>query len=107
MRALLKSILLSVSLLFLLPRRTAQACGFYVFPGEYRFWLLQPDLTNEADLAPFFFASTELYGLDLSSAKEPYLQQNIDEWHGAVKGESHQSRYRFAAERHHTAAVLR
>jgi hypothetical protein len=47
-------ILFSSCILLLLPKKTAQACGFMVAPGEFRFWLMQPDLTNESDLTPFF-----------------------------------------------------
>jgi hypothetical protein len=71
-----------------IPKRTAKACGFYVSPGEYRFWLLQPDLTNQYDLTPFFFASGYLYRSDMRIAKETYFDQNIDEWHKEIKGKA-------------------
>lgn len=71
----------------LLPKRTAQACGFYVSPGEYRFWLLQPDLTNEPDLTPFYFASGYLYK-DMNAVKETYREENIGEWFRELKGKA-------------------
>ncbi len=88
MKAFRKSTLLFVSLLSFLPKRTAQACGFYVWPGEYRFWLLQPDLTAEADLTPFFFASTYLYKQDINAAKETYVQENINQWYHQTDGKA-------------------
>jgi hypothetical protein len=71
---------------FLIPKSTADACGFWVSAGEYRFWILQPDLTNEPDLTPFFFASTHIYKGDLSAGKETYPEKNIDEWFAVIKG---------------------
>jgi hypothetical protein len=70
----------------LLPKRTAQACGFYVAPGEYRFWLLQPDITNQPDLTPFYFASGYLYRQDMNAAKETYIDENNEEWFREIKG---------------------
>lgn len=66
-------------LLLLIPKKVTNACGFYVLPGEYRFWLLQPDLTNQYDLTPFYFASTYLYK-SKENGDETYPQQNIREW---------------------------
>jgi hypothetical protein len=81
MKPLTRYILLLSSLLtVMIPQKMAQACGFYVWPGEYRFWLLQPDLTNQPDLTPFFFASTYLYRQDITAGQEAYQQQNIEEW---------------------------
>jgi hypothetical protein len=87
MTAFARCTLLSVSLIaFLLPKRTALACGFSAWPGEYRFWLLQPDLAPAADLAPFYFASTYLYHDDMTSAARPDISQNIDEWMAETGG---------------------
>jgi hypothetical protein len=87
MRPLVSYTLLFVSILaILLPKRAAKACGFYVSPGEYRFWLLQPDLTNQYDLTPFFFASGYLYRADMRLAKESYQEQNVDEWFKETNG---------------------
>ncbi len=73
-------------ILLLLPKEIVTACGFYVAPGEYRFWLLQPDLTNTPDLTPFFFASTYLYKGDQFAGSDVYLKQNIEEWYHEIKG---------------------
>jgi len=70
----------------LLPKRTARACGFYVAPGEYRFWLMQPDITNQPDLTPFYFASGYLYRQDMNAAKETYVAENNEEWFRELKG---------------------
>lgn len=86
MKALTRSILLSASLLFLLPKRTVQACGFWVYPGQYRFWLLQPDLTNEQDLTPFYFAASYLYNGDMNARIETWSDQNINEWFAELRG---------------------
>src|SRR5215212_1441472 len=87
MRPLRSFILASVSLVILfMPKRAARACGFFVGPGEYRFWLLQPDLTGQYNLTPFYFASTHLYKGDMWLAKESYPVQNIKEWSKEIKG---------------------
>lgn len=80
----MKCTLLFISVLFLLPQHTTQACGFYVYPGEYRFWLLQPDLTNEKDLTPFYFATNYLYKGNQYAGREVYAQQNVAEWYEAI-----------------------
>jgi hypothetical protein len=86
MKPLIRSTLLSVSLLLFIPKRTVQACGFWVYPGQYRFWLLQPDLTNEQDLTPFYFAASYLYHGDMNVRTETWPDQNINEWFTALKG---------------------
>lgn len=89
MRPLVSCTLLFVSVIAIfIPKRAAKACGFSVSPGEYRFWLLQPDLTNQYDLTPFFFASGYLYKSDMRIAKETYLQQNVEEWFKEIKGKA-------------------
>jgi hypothetical protein len=80
----MKCILLSISVFTLLPQHAARACGFYVYPGEYRFWLLQPDLTNERDLTPFYFAASYVYKGNQYAGREVYDEQNIDEWYEAI-----------------------
>lgn len=82
-------ILLTISILLLAaPKHLAKACGFFVFPGEYRFWLLQPDLAQERELTPFYFAATYLYRRDANSGKETYPQRNIEEWLEQVRKEA-------------------
>jgi hypothetical protein len=84
---LIRCIILFISLItFLFPKKTATACGMFIFPGEYRFWLLQPDLTNEADLTPFFFASTFLYKDDRYNVAQSSPDQNLEEWYAKVHG---------------------
>ena len=86
MKPLTRYILLFVSTLaIILPKRTARACGFIVYSNEYRFWLLQPDLTNEADLTPFFFGSKYLFLDDSYPVTEKYVQQNVQEWLTEIK----------------------
>ena len=86
MKPLRRSILLTGSLfLLLIPKQLVNACGFMVAPGEYRFWLLQPDLTNELELSPFFFASTYLYRGGENAWTQPYPQRNIEEWGDEVR----------------------
>jgi hypothetical protein len=76
---------LAVSLLIVLPKKVAQGCGFYVWPGYYRFWLLQPDLTNQKDLSPFFFATTYIYPGESPAENRPFhYDQNIQEWRELV-----------------------
>jgi len=87
MQLLMKCTILSVSMLtIVLPKRTAFACGIYVSGSEYRFWLLQPDITNEADLTPFYFSSTHLYKQDLYAGKEIWNEKNVQEWSAMVNG---------------------
>ncbi len=74
-------ILLTISLILVaVPKHLVNACGFMVAPGEYRFWLLQPDLTQEKELTPFFFASSYLYKGNEHGATETYPKENIEEW---------------------------
>jgi hypothetical protein len=88
-KPLTKYTILTVSLLVaLLPKRTAQACGFSVLPGEYRFWLLQPDLTNKDELTPFFFASTYLYKGNMNAGQLSYVDENIEEWYKETGGKA-------------------
>lgn len=68
------------ALMVLVPKSIINACGFWAEPGEYRFWLLQPDLTNTDELTPFFFASYYLYKGDMYAGGQPYILQNIEEW---------------------------
>jgi hypothetical protein len=87
MKPLTRYILLFASTLaILLPKRTARACGFWMPSNDYRFWLLQPDLTNEADLTPFFFGSRYLYDESTFPVTENYVQQNVQEWLTEIKG---------------------
>jgi hypothetical protein len=87
MRPLKLFTVLTISLMSILaPKRFATACGFYVFPGEYRFWLLQPDLANQKDLTPFFFATTYLYHGNLYAGEDDHDARNIDEWYRKLKG---------------------
>lgn len=89
MKLLTRYILLFASTLaILLPKRTARACGFWIPSNEYRFWLLQPDLTNEADLTPFFFGSRYLFVEGTFPVTEKYVQQNIQEWLTEIKGKA-------------------
>lgn len=74
-------IILSSIVCLLAPKKIARACGFYVYPGEYRFWLLQPDLTNTRDLSPFFFATSYLYYGAYEQLKNESVPVNIDEWY--------------------------
>jgi hypothetical protein len=73
-------------LIVFIPKKTAQACGFCVYSGEYRFWLLQPDIVNEPDLTPFYFASSYLYKGDMNAGDKPHEKQNIEEWMKVTKG---------------------
>src|ERR1700741_2047899 len=63
-----------------LPKSITNACGIAIEPGLYRFWLLQPDLTNKGDITPFFFATTYLYKDDWNAAERPHVALNTDEW---------------------------
>jgi len=65
----------------LLPKHFSQACGFWAAPGTYRFWLLQPDITREPDLSPFYFATSYLYEGGARPPKEVHLELNVEEWH--------------------------
>ena len=89
MKPLTRYILLFASTLaILLPKRTARACGFWIPSNDYRFWLLQPDLTNEADLTPFFFGSRYLYDEGAYPVTENYVRQNVQEWLTEIKGQA-------------------
>ncbi|NII29845.1 hypothetical protein HB364_32505 [Pseudoflavitalea sp. X16] len=71
---------LSVSFLLVAPKKIAQGCGFYMWPGEYRFWMLQPDLTNQKELSPFYLATSYLYPHTYQSMDNRHYGPNIEEW---------------------------
>src|SRR5215831_2702930 len=86
------TIILSSCFFLLLPKKIARACGFYVLPEEYRFWLMQPDIVNMPDLSPFYFSADYLFGGSTSDVldklDDPWHRVNVGEWysfaHGAV-----------------------
>lgn len=87
MKPLTRYILLFASMLaIILPKRTARACGFWIPSNDYRFWLLQPDLTNEGDLTPLFFGNRYLYVDGTVPVKENYVRQNVQEWLTEIRG---------------------
>lgn len=70
----------------LLPKKITRACGWFVWPGEYRFWLMQPDLANMDDLSPFFVAVTYPDDDRLRASTTSNYDVNIEEWYDAING---------------------
>lgn len=85
MKPLSRFLIVSGSILCLLmPKKISKACGWYVEPGEYRFWILQPGLANVDDLSPFFLASTYTYRDNWQRTPDEPYETNIDEWYEQV-----------------------
>lgn len=81
MRSLSRFIpILAVSLLLVWPKKVAQGCGVGIWPGEYRFWMLQPDLANQKELSPFYLATTFLYPDAYQEVDRNHYDSNIAEW---------------------------
>lgn len=71
---------LCISTLLILPKKVARACGFYIWPGEYRFWLLQPDLSSQPELSPYYFSTLAFFPDDQPESTPPHYRQNVQEW---------------------------
>lgn len=74
-------------LTLLLPQQISTACGFWVSPNEFRFWMLQPDIVNQPELTPFFLSANYLYNGDQYAAVETFYTENINEWYAELKGQ--------------------
>jgi hypothetical protein len=82
MRPLSRFIIVTGSIACLLvPKKIARACGWYVNEGEYRFWILQPDLANIDDLSPFFLASGYTYRDNWQNTPDNSYETNVNEWY--------------------------
>lgn len=69
----------------LLPKKIARACGWWVEPAEYRFWLMQPNVTNMNDLSPFFVACVDPDVDQLRIAANEINHTNVEEWRQVIK----------------------
>jgi hypothetical protein len=86
MKPLSRFIIVTGSIVCLLmPKKIARACGWYVNAGEYRFWILQPDLANIDDLSPFFLAAGYTYRDNWQNTPDDLYEKNVDEWHEEIK----------------------
>jgi hypothetical protein len=69
----------------LLPKKIVRACGWWVEPAEYRFWLMQPNVTNMNDLGPFFVACIDPDDHELGAAANEINNTNVEEWYKETK----------------------
>jgi hypothetical protein len=81
---------LCISTLLILPKKVARACGFYIWPGEYRFWLLQPDLSNQPELSPYYFSTLAFFPDDQPASTPPHYRQNVQEWIALIGGKTNE-----------------
>ncbi|MBO9566404.1 MAG: hypothetical protein J7621_26755, partial [Niastella sp.] len=81
---------LCISTLLILPKKVARACGFYIWPGEYRFWLLQPDLSNQPGLSPYYFSTLAFFPDDQPESAPPHYRQNVQEWIALIGGKTNE-----------------
>ncbi len=79
-------IVLNSLLFLLLPCNHVNGCGWNMSPEEYRFFLLQPDITNSNGLGPFFY-SPEIYNA-YYPGDDRMIEVNAKEWkaHTHYKG---------------------
>src|SRR5688500_8923913 len=69
----------------LLPKKIVRACGWWVEPGEYRFWMMQPNVTDMDDLSPFFVACVDPDDDELRIAANEIYHRNVAEWSEEIK----------------------
>lgn len=92
-----KFLLLTVSLfMIVLPKKSADGCGYTVVGDEFRFWILMPEIVNMQELLPFTFTSDYIYGDswfysdDPEHVEEialiPSQKKNVNEWFDYLDG---------------------
>src|SRR5688500_13856738 len=69
----------------LLPKKITKACGWWVEPQEYRFYLMQHDIDGKDDLSPLLLACYNPDDNTLRAAGEGY-DRNVDEWSRQLNG---------------------
>ncbi len=79
-----RAIILLLVLVITLDRGDLRGCGWDFSGDEFRFWLLQPELTKARTLAPFHFSSGLHYSLDIEAMKADVHARNILEWQQIV-----------------------
>lgn len=67
----------------------AQACGFVVYEGMYRVFLMRPEVAGFHELAPYYFTTRQLFEAERSIPASMGVGEarNVREWHAHLKGE--------------------
>lgn len=70
----------------LLPKKITRACGWWVEPQEYRFYLMQPDIDGKDDLRPLFLGCYNPDDNTLKAAASEVDDRNVEEWSIQING---------------------
>ncbi len=75
---------LSASALLVLWQTMACACGFLVYEGQYRVFLLRPEVAGFHELSPYYFTTNALFEHERTYAvsMRPAEERNVLEWQG-------------------------
>ncbi len=74
------------AVLALLTATLAQACGFVVYEGMYRVFLMRPEVAGFHELAPFYFTTNSLFEEETSipASMRVAEERNVREWQAHV-----------------------
>jgi hypothetical protein len=72
--------------LALLVGTAVQACGFVVYEGMYRVFLMRPEVAGFHELAPFYFTTNTLFeeGSSIDASMRVAEERNVLEWQAHV-----------------------
>ena len=72
--------------LALLLATLAHACGFSVYEGMYRVFLMRPEVAGFHELAPFYFTTNTLFeeGSSINASMRVAEDRNVLEWQAHV-----------------------
>ena len=64
----------------------AQGCGFSVYEGMYRVFLMRPEVAGFHELAPFYFTTNKLFeaGTSIDASMRVAEERNVLEWQARV-----------------------
>lgn len=85
-------VFLCFAIIWCMPLREVNSCGYYAYPEDFRFWLFQPALANISTLQHFSLISNGYYqpGGQVYYASDlrdtVYYAENIEEWRAALGG---------------------
>jgi|694.fasta_scaffold99698_2 hypothetical protein len=77
---------LSASALLALWHTVAVACGFFVHEGQYRVFLLRPEVAGFHELSPYYFTTNALFESEITydASQRPGQRRNVAEWQAYV-----------------------
>jgi hypothetical protein len=64
----------------------AVACGFFVHEGQYRVFLLRPEVAGFHELSPYYFTTNALFESEITydASQRPGQRRNVAEWQAYV-----------------------